>query len=151
MTILARHTNCLSKYEKLPLVLRPTSTFDSSASVKDTKIAALRLKFNAFKALEGEKVQGTYTRLEILLNGLENKGVSIPQDEVNATFVNSLLRKWLETSRFSIQAPSSKALISKTHLKDSNSDVEEDTRSSSEFLADLNAEFHDKALLANKK
>nr|GEY89699.1 hypothetical protein [Tanacetum cinerariifolium] len=35
--------------------------------------------------------------------------------------------------------------------KDSDSDVEEDTRSSSEFLADLNAEFHDRALLANQK
>ncbi|GJZ21400.1 hypothetical protein Tco_0558439 [Tanacetum coccineum] len=33
--------------------------------------------------------------------------------------------------------------------EDSDSDVEEDTRSSSEFLADLNAEFHDKSLLAN--
>ncbi|GJU07230.1 hypothetical protein Tco_1123660 [Tanacetum coccineum] len=32
---------------------------------------------------------------------------------------------------------------------DSDSDVEEDTRSSSEFLDDLNAEFHDRALLSN--
>ncbi|GJT94825.1 hypothetical protein Tco_1090343 [Tanacetum coccineum] len=37
------------------------------------------------------------------------------------------------------------------HLKDSDSDVKEDTRSSSEFLADLNAEFHVEALLANQK
>ncbi|GJV66290.1 hypothetical protein Tco_1477118 [Tanacetum coccineum] len=35
--------------------------------------------------------------------------------------------------------------------KESNLDVEEDTRSSSEFLADLNAEFHDRELLANQK
>ncbi|GJW58665.1 retrovirus-related pol polyprotein from transposon TNT 1-94 [Tanacetum coccineum] len=34
---------------------------------------------------------------------------------------------------------------------DSDLDVEEDTRSSNEFLADLNVEFHDKALLANQK
>ncbi|GJX73976.1 retrovirus-related pol polyprotein from transposon TNT 1-94 [Tanacetum coccineum] len=34
---------------------------------------------------------------------------------------------------------------------DNDSNVEEDTRSSSEFLADLNAEFHDRALLANQK
>ncbi|GKB01854.1 hypothetical protein Tco_0829898 [Tanacetum coccineum] len=61
----------------------------SSWKDRDTKIAALRLKFNAFKALKGEK--------------------------------------------------------------ESDSDVEEDTRSGSEFLADLNAEFHDRALLANQK
>ncbi|GJY37745.1 hypothetical protein Tco_0424109 [Tanacetum coccineum] len=34
---------------------------------------------------------------------------------------------------------------------ESDSDVEEDTRSSKEFLADLNLEFHDRALLANQK
>ncbi|GJU79645.1 hypothetical protein Tco_1282010 [Tanacetum coccineum] len=152
------------------------------------KIAALRLKFNAFKALEGEKVNGTLTRLKCLLNDLENNGVSIPQVEVNATFVNSLPRKWLsmnqthranksikndslatmygkynyeedlidqiyesETQRFTIQASNSKALISNSHLQDSDSDIKEDTRSSSEFLADLNADFHDRALLANQR
>ncbi|GJS81597.1 retrovirus-related pol polyprotein from transposon TNT 1-94 [Tanacetum coccineum] len=91
------------------LVLAHEGPYDT----KDTKIAALRLKFNAFKALESEKVNGTFTRLKCLLNDLENNGVS------------------------------------KCH--DSDSDVEEDTRSSSEFLADLNAEFHDRALLANQK
>nr|GEU60895.1 retrovirus-related Pol polyprotein from transposon TNT 1-94 [Tanacetum cinerariifolium] len=78
--------------------------------MKDIKIAALRLKFNAFKALEGEKVNGTFIRLKCLLNDLENNGVSILQDRVN-----------------------------------------EDTRRNSEILADLNAEFHDRALLANQK
>ncbi|GJS61944.1 retrovirus-related pol polyprotein from transposon TNT 1-94 [Tanacetum coccineum] len=63
--------------------------YEGPSETKDTKIAALRLKFNAFKAFEGEK--------------------------------------------------------------DSNSDVEEDTRSSNEFLANLNAEFHDRALLVNQK
>ncbi|GJX76191.1 hypothetical protein Tco_0323002 [Tanacetum coccineum] len=82
------------------------------SNIRDTKIAALRLKFNAFKAFDGEKVQGTYTRLK---------------------------------------ASSSKALISNTYLHESDSDVEEDNRSSSEFLADLNAEFHDRAFLANQK
>ncbi|GJV16325.1 hypothetical protein Tco_1361648 [Tanacetum coccineum] len=127
----------------------------------DTKIEALRLKFNAFKAFEGEKVNGTFTRLKCLLNDLENNGVSILQAEINATFVNNLPRKWLKglidqiheskTSRFTIQASSSKALISNSQLQDSDSDVEEDQRSSSEFLADLNAEFHERALLVNQK
>ncbi|GKC83511.1 hypothetical protein Tco_1139228 [Tanacetum coccineum] len=105
-----------------------------------------------------ENVQGIFTGLKILLNDLETKGVSIPQDEVNATFVNSLPRKWLsmnQTQRAnnSIKNDSldsnSKALIFNTYFQDIDSDVEEDTRSSSEFLANLNAEFHDKALLAN--
>ncbi|GJR30033.1 hypothetical protein Tco_1106265 [Tanacetum coccineum] len=38
-----------------------------------------------------------------------------------------------------------------TLIQDSNSDVEGDTMSSSELLADLNTEFHDRALLANQK
>ncbi|GJV86466.1 retrovirus-related pol polyprotein from transposon TNT 1-94 [Tanacetum coccineum] len=58
------------------------------SDIRDTKIAALRLKFNAFKALEGEKVNGTYTRLKCLLNDLKNNGVFISKVEVNATFVN---------------------------------------------------------------
>ncbi|GKD50368.1 retrovirus-related pol polyprotein from transposon TNT 1-94, partial [Tanacetum coccineum] len=154
----------------------------------DTKIAALRLKFNAFKSLEGEKVNGTFTRLKCLLNDLENNGVTIPQAEVNATFVNCLLRKWLsinqtqrannsikndclatlygkynyeeglidqiyesETQRFSIQALSLKALISNSTFQDSDSDVKEDPRTSNESMADLNAEYHERALLANQK
>ncbi|GJS43086.1 retrovirus-related pol polyprotein from transposon TNT 1-94 [Tanacetum coccineum] len=68
---------------------------DEPSDTRDTKIAVLRLKFNAFKALEGNKVKGTYRRLKILLNDLENKCVTIPQAEVDATFVNSLPRKWL--------------------------------------------------------
>ncbi|GJT94271.1 retrovirus-related pol polyprotein from transposon TNT 1-94 [Tanacetum coccineum] len=67
------------------LILAHKGPFD----IRDTKITALRLKFNAFKALEGEK--------------------------------------------------------------DSASDVEEDTRSNNKFLADLNAEFYDRGLLANQK
>ncbi|GKE21612.1 hypothetical protein Tco_1433124, partial [Tanacetum coccineum] len=72
---------------------------EGPSDTRDTKIAALRLKFNAFKSLEGEKVLRTFTRLKCLLNDLENNGVTIPQSEVNATFVNSLLRKWLSMNQ----------------------------------------------------
>ncbi|GKA07225.1 retrovirus-related pol polyprotein from transposon TNT 1-94 [Tanacetum coccineum] len=145
-----------------------------------------RLKFNAFKELKGEKVNGTFTRLKSLLNDLENNGVSIPQAEVNATFVNSLPKKWLsmnqthrvnnsikndtlatlygkynyeeglidqiyesELTRFTLQG--SKALISNPSMQESNSDIKEDQRSSSEFLVDLNAEFHERAFLSNQR
>ncbi|GJW95457.1 hypothetical protein Tco_0175129 [Tanacetum coccineum] len=161
---------------------------EGPSDIRDTKIVALRLKFNAFKSLEGEKVNGIFTRLKYLLNDLENNGVIIPQAEVNATFVNSLPRKWLsmnqtqranntikndslatlygkynyeeglidqiyesETQRFTVQALSSKALISNNQFQDSDSDIKEDLRSGNEFMAYLNAEFHERALLMNQK
>ncbi|GJR02640.1 hypothetical protein Tco_0525624 [Tanacetum coccineum] len=74
---------------------------EGPSNTRDTKIAALRLKSNAFKALEGEKSK---------------------------------------TKRFTIQSSTSKALISNTYFPDSDSIVEEDTRSNNEFLVDLNAE-----------
>ncbi|GJR20551.1 retrovirus-related pol polyprotein from transposon TNT 1-94 [Tanacetum coccineum] len=55
-----------------------------------------------------------------------------------------------ETNRFTIQGFSSKALISNTFLQDSNSDVKEDNMINKAFLAYLNLEFHDRALLANQ-
>nr|GEV72987.1 hypothetical protein [Tanacetum cinerariifolium] len=161
---------------------------EGPSNTRDTKIVALRLKFNAFKSLEGEKVNGTFIRLKCLLNNLENNGVTIPQAEVNATLVNSLPKKWLsmnqtprannsikneslatlygkynyedglidqiyksKTQRFTIQASSSKALISNHLFQDSDSDVKEDHRTNNEFMADLNAEFRERALLANQK
>ncbi|GJU48298.1 hypothetical protein Tco_1217853 [Tanacetum coccineum] len=36
-----------------------------------------------------------------------------------------------------------------TTTNDSDSDVEEDQRTSNEFMADLNAEYHERALLEN--
>ncbi|GKF09378.1 retrovirus-related pol polyprotein from transposon TNT 1-94 [Tanacetum coccineum] len=62
---------------------------EEPSNTRYTKITALRLKFNAFKSLEGEK--------------------------------------------------------------DSDLDVKEDQRTNNEFMADLNAEYHEKALMANQK
>ncbi|GJS40086.1 retrovirus-related pol polyprotein from transposon TNT 1-94 [Tanacetum coccineum] len=140
------------------LILAHEGPFDT----RDTKIAALRLKFNAFKSLEGEKVMGTFTRLKCLLNDLENNGVTIPQAEVNATLA-TLYGKYnyeeglidqiyeSETQRFSIQASSSKALISNTPFQDSDSNAEEDQRTSNEFMVDLNAEIDDLTKRKSKK
>ncbi|GJX66065.1 retrovirus-related pol polyprotein from transposon TNT 1-94 [Tanacetum coccineum] len=115
------------------------------SDTRDTKIVALRLKFNTFKALEVEKVNGTFTRLKCLLNDLENNGIIIPQAEVNATFVNNLPRKWLSMN----QTHWANNSIKNDCLK--FKDVEEDLRSSSELIGDLNAEYHERALLANQK
>ncbi|GKE22293.1 hypothetical protein Tco_1433805 [Tanacetum coccineum] len=72
----------------------------------------------------GEKVNGTFTWLRSLLKDLENNGVSISQAEVNAAFVNSLPRKWLKSTRFTLQGL--KALISNPTMQESNSDIKED-------------------------
>ncbi|GKA82266.1 hypothetical protein Tco_0789014 [Tanacetum coccineum] len=96
--------------------------YEGPSDTRDTKIAALRLKFNAFKELEGEKVNGLI-------------------DDIYAS----------KTKRFTIQASSLKALISNIHSQDNDSDVKEDKRISNEFMADLNVEYHERALLANQK
>ncbi|GJV86460.1 hypothetical protein Tco_1530398 [Tanacetum coccineum] len=98
--------------------------YEGPSDTRDTKIAASRLKFNAFKAIEGEKVNGTYTRLKCLLNDLENNGEFIFQAEVNATFVNSLPRKWLSMNQTQIDNNSIKndslaALYGKCHYEES--------------------------------
>nr|GEX88139.1 hypothetical protein [Tanacetum cinerariifolium] len=72
---------------------------EGPSDTRDTKIASPRSKFNVFKALEGEKVKETFTTLIFLLNELENKDVNISQAEVNATFVNSLSKKWLSMNQ----------------------------------------------------
>ncbi|GJV00033.1 retrovirus-related pol polyprotein from transposon TNT 1-94 [Tanacetum coccineum] len=74
---------------------------EGQSNIRDTKIAALRLKFNAFKSLEGEKLNGTSQAWPLCM--------------------------------------------------DSDSNVEEDQRTINEIMADLNVEFHERALLANQK
>ncbi|GKB73743.1 retrovirus-related pol polyprotein from transposon TNT 1-94 [Tanacetum coccineum] len=54
-----------------------------------------------------------------------------------------------DSTRFTLQG--SKALISNPSMQENDFDIEEDQRSNSEFLADLNAEFHERALLANQR
>ncbi|GJZ78799.1 retrovirus-related pol polyprotein from transposon TNT 1-94 [Tanacetum coccineum] len=111
---------------------------EGPSDTRDTKIAALRLKFNALKSLEGEKVNKTFTRLKCLLNDLENNGVTIPQAEVNAMFVNILQRKWLSMNQ----------------TQKANNSIKNDnlaTMTSNEFMADLNVEYHERALLENQK
>nr|GFA13637.1 retrovirus-related Pol polyprotein from transposon TNT 1-94 [Tanacetum cinerariifolium] len=103
---------------------------EGPSDTRDTKIAALRLKFNAFKSHEGEKVIGTFTRLKCLLNDLENNGVTIPQAEVNAT---TIMRK---------------VLLIKS---DSDSDVEEDQMTNNELMADLNVEYMKELCLPIRK
>ncbi|GJY18011.1 hypothetical protein Tco_0389502 [Tanacetum coccineum] len=110
--------------------------YEGPSDTRHTKIVALRLKFNAFKALEAE---------------------------VNATFVNSLPSKWLsmnqtKRAKNSIKNDCLAALYGKYHYEEGliddiydDLDVEEDNRTSNEFMVDLNAEYQERVLLANQK
>ncbi|GJU42727.1 hypothetical protein Tco_1195684 [Tanacetum coccineum] len=143
--------------EEIDLVL----AYEGPSETKDTKIAILRLKFNAFKALEAEVNAIFVNSLPIKwlsMNQTQRANNSIKNDTLAALYGKYNYKESMidqiyesETQRFTIQAFSSKALISNPLIQDSDSDVEEDTRSSSEFLADLDAEFHYRALLANQK
>ncbi|GJR65078.1 hypothetical protein Tco_0011143 [Tanacetum coccineum] len=120
-------SNLSTPSNPLPKRQNQWSNVERPSDTRDTKIASLRLKFNAFKALEGEKLNGTYTRLKCLLNDLECNEVFISQSEVNATFVNSLPRKWLsmnQTQRAnnSIKNDSLAALYGKYHYEEGSID-----------------------------
>ncbi|GKD44035.1 hypothetical protein Tco_1268680 [Tanacetum coccineum] len=69
------------------------------SEIRDIDIANLRLKFNAFKALKGEKVQQSFTWLKILLNALENKDVKILQYKVNASHFLPMRRDYTRGQR----------------------------------------------------
>ncbi|GJZ00758.1 retrovirus-related pol polyprotein from transposon TNT 1-94 [Tanacetum coccineum] len=104
------------------------TTNEGPSDTKDTKIAALVLSYD-FNSLSLATLYGKYNYEEGLIDQIYES----------------------ETQRFTIQASSSKALISNHQFQDSDSDVEEDQRTSNEFMADLNAEYHERALLANQK
>ncbi|GKB73103.1 hypothetical protein Tco_0934515 [Tanacetum coccineum] len=142
----------ITTLEEGPYVpLSTLSTLTNPQPKRDTKIAALRLKFNAFKALKVEKLNGAYTWLKCLLNDLEcneRANNSIKNDNLAALYGKYNYEEDLiddiykpHTQKFTIQASSLKALVS-NNFQDSDSDVEEDNRTSNEFMADLNAEYH---------
>nr|GEX32045.1 hypothetical protein [Tanacetum cinerariifolium] len=75
-------------------------------------------------------------------------------NNTGTTNVAELFTKWSpKHRRLANQDKRLKSIIISCIPNDvtSDSDVEEDTRRSSEFLPDLNAEFHDRVLLANQK
>ncbi|GJX78461.1 hypothetical protein Tco_0326610 [Tanacetum coccineum] len=100
--------------------------YEGPSDTRDTKIAALRLKFNAFKALDGEKVNGTYTQLKCLLNDLENNG----------------------RANNSIKNDSLAALYGKYHYEEVTQMLKKTTEPT---MNSWHAEYHETALLANQK
>nr|GEW11130.1 RNA-directed DNA polymerase, eukaryota [Tanacetum cinerariifolium] len=125
--------------------------YEGPSDTRDTKIDALRLKFNAFKALEGESQWYLYStkREPTTLSKNDSLAALYGKYHYEEGLIDDIYA--FKTQRFTIQTSSSKALISNNHFQDSDSDVNEDNQTSNEFMIDMNAEYHERALLANQK
>nr|GEX88712.1 retrovirus-related Pol polyprotein from transposon TNT 1-94 [Tanacetum cinerariifolium] len=117
--------NCLTaKSTWDDLILYHEGPFD----VKESKVVDLKLCYNTFKFKEGESLTQTFTRYKALMNELVNDGIKLSKLETDNGFINGLPKKWLNSP-----------------------DNEEDTRSSHEYLNDLEEEYQSKAILAKSK
>ncbi|GJR28834.1 retrovirus-related pol polyprotein from transposon TNT 1-94 [Tanacetum coccineum] len=116
---------------------------EGPSDVKESKVMDLKLCYNTFKFKEGETLTQTFTRYKALINELVNDGIKLSKLEINTGFINGLPKKWLSFFQ---------SLRNTNHVKDSDSpDNEEDTRSSHEYLNDLEEEYQARALLAKSK
>ncbi|GJV25368.1 hypothetical protein Tco_1378063 [Tanacetum coccineum] len=137
--------------------------YEGPSDTRDTKIAALRLKFNAFKALEVCVLVKIQLRFVLTSRGLHfANGVLVllvlPRTAFGVAFCPKFEGPYhyeegliddiyaSETQRFTIQASSLKALISNNLSQDNDSDVKEDNKTSNEFMVELKAEYHERAL-----
>ncbi|GJU33011.1 retrovirus-related pol polyprotein from transposon TNT 1-94 [Tanacetum coccineum] len=101
---------------------------EGPSDMKENRIMDLKLCYNTFKFKEGESLTQTFTRYKALMIELVNDGINLSKLKINIGFINGLPKKWLNSP-----------------------DDEEDTRSSHEYLNDLEEEYQVRALLANKK
>ncbi|GJX79808.1 retrovirus-related pol polyprotein from transposon TNT 1-94 [Tanacetum coccineum] len=141
--------NCLTaKSTWDDLILYHEGAFD----VKESRVMDLKLWYNAFKFKEGESLTQTLTRYKALMNELVNVGIKLSKLEINTGFINGLPKKWLAFCQ---------SLRNTNHVKESelpslfdfqdSPDDEVDTRSSQEYMNDLEEEYHVRALLAKSK
>ncbi|GJU19500.1 hypothetical protein Tco_1152842 [Tanacetum coccineum] len=138
--------NCLStKSTWDDLILYHERPFD----VKKSRVMDLKLCYNTFKFKEGETLTQTFTRYKALMNELVNDGIKLSKLEINTGFINELPKKWLAFCQ---------SLRNINHMKESelaslfdSPDDEEDTRSSQEYMNDLEEEYQERALLAKSK
>nr|GEV63678.1 retrovirus-related Pol polyprotein from transposon TNT 1-94 [Tanacetum cinerariifolium] len=122
---------------------------DRLSNVKESRAIDLKLCYNTFKLKEGEFLTQTFTIYKALMNELVNDGIKLLNLEINTGFINGLPKKWLSLCQ---------SLRNTKHVKDSelaslfdSRDDEEDTRSSNEYLNDLEEEYQARALLAKSK
>ncbi|GKA39833.1 retrovirus-related pol polyprotein from transposon TNT 1-94 [Tanacetum coccineum] len=119
------------------------------SDVKESRIMDLKLCYNTFKFKEGKTLTQTFTIYKALMYELVNDGINLSKLEINTGFINRLLKKWLSFCQ---------SLRNTNHVKESElaflfdiPDDEEDTRSSQEYMNDLEEEYQAIALLAKSK
>ncbi|GKE86969.1 hypothetical protein Tco_1560711 [Tanacetum coccineum] len=125
---------------------------EGPSNVKESRVINLKLCYNTFKFKEGESLTQTFTRYKALMNELVNDGIKLSKLEINTSFINGLPKKWLsfcQNLRNTNNVKDSE-LASLFDFQDSPDD-EEDTRSSHEYLNDLEEEYQARALLAKSK
>ncbi|GJR07973.1 retrovirus-related pol polyprotein from transposon TNT 1-94 [Tanacetum coccineum] len=122
---------------------------EGPADVKESRVMNLKLCYNTFKFKEAKSLTQTFTRYKALMNELVNDGIKLSKLEINTGFINGLQKKWLSFCQ---------SLKNTNHVKDSeltslfdSPDDEEDTRSSHEYLNDLEEVYQTRALLAKSK
>nr|GEV11066.1 zinc finger, CCHC-type [Tanacetum cinerariifolium] len=116
---------------------------------QDTRLT----KFEAdFKQQQSEMTNKIDTVLKAITDGLSL--MLLRHSKVRKSMLNKKMAKYESNSesKTSIKNDRLAALYGKYHYEeDSNSDVEEDNITNNEFMADMNAEYHERALLANQK
>ncbi|GKA36168.1 hypothetical protein Tco_0722659 [Tanacetum coccineum] len=103
---------------------------EGPSDVKESRVMNLKLCCNTFKFKEGETLTQTFTRYKALMNELVNDGIKLSKLEINTGFIIAVTKEWQSFCQ---------------------SDDEEDTRSSQEYLNDLEEEYQARALLAKSK
>ncbi|GJY75087.1 retrovirus-related pol polyprotein from transposon TNT 1-94 [Tanacetum coccineum] len=119
--------NCLTtKSTWDDLILYHEGPYD----VKESRVMDLKLCYNTFKFKEGETLTQTFTRYKALMNELVNDGIKLSKIEINIGFIIAVTKEWQSFCQ---------------------SDDEEDTRSSHEYINNLEEEYQARALLAKSK
>ncbi|GJR90422.1 hypothetical protein Tco_0214433 [Tanacetum coccineum] len=74
-------------------------SFEGPFDTKEIRIMDLKFEYQTFKSNSSKTLSQTYTRYKTLFNELANDGVTLSKHEINVSFVNSLLEKWLSFSQ----------------------------------------------------
>ncbi|GJV93207.1 RNA-binding protein 28, partial [Tanacetum coccineum] len=122
---------------------------EGPSDVKESRVMDLKLCYNTFKFKEGESLTQTFTRYKALMNELVHDGIKLSKLEINTGFINGLPKKWLDFCQ-SLRNTNHVKEFKLASLFDSPTD-EEDTRSSQEYMNDLEKEYQARALLAKSK
>ncbi|GJZ11628.1 hypothetical protein Tco_0546387 [Tanacetum coccineum] len=120
--------------------------------VKENRVIDVKLCYSTFKFKEGENLTQTFSRYKALINELVNDGIKLLKLEINIGFnkVSEMLTMLRIMSLLLYLANSSMKKTSLTDFQDNPND-KKDTRSSQEYMNDLEMEFHERALLAKSK